>query len=49
VDQPVCITYWGQPEETFSFWDRPTWESEEEIEYRVPISHSTTFSIVNSI
>ncbi|KAK8449798.1 hypothetical protein SEVIR_7G270000v4 [Setaria viridis] len=34
VDQPVCITYWGQPEETFSFWDRPTWEVEEEIEYR---------------
>uniref|UniRef100_A0A804RMQ0 RRM domain-containing protein n=1 Tax=Zea mays TaxID=4577 RepID=A0A804RMQ0_MAIZE len=33
VDQPVCITYWGQPEETFNFWDRPTWEVEEEIEY----------------
>ncbi|CAD6259351.1 unnamed protein product [Miscanthus lutarioriparius] len=34
VDQAVCITYWGQPEETFNFWDRPTWETEEEIEYR---------------
>ncbi|OEL29152.1 Transcription factor ILI1, partial [Dichanthelium oligosanthes] len=34
VDQPVCITYWGQPEETFNFWDRPTWDVEEEIEYR---------------
>uniref|UniRef100_A0A804M9K1 RRM domain-containing protein n=1 Tax=Zea mays TaxID=4577 RepID=A0A804M9K1_MAIZE len=34
VDQPVCITYWGQPEGTFNFWDRPTWEVEEEIEYR---------------
>ncbi|XP_025825769.1 binding partner of ACD11 1 isoform X1 [Panicum hallii] len=34
VDQPVCITYWGQPEETFNFWDRPSWEVEEEIEYR---------------
>ncbi|CAL5029744.1 unnamed protein product [Urochloa decumbens] len=34
VDQPVCITYWGQPEETYNFWERPTWEVEEEIEYR---------------
>lgn len=34
VDQQVCISYWGQPEETFNFWDRPTWETEEEIEYR---------------
>ncbi|PWZ39801.1 Binding partner of ACD11 1 [Zea mays] len=34
VDQPVCITYWGQPEGTFNFWDRPTWEVEEQIEYR---------------
>jgi len=48
VDQPVCITYWGQPEETFNFWDRPSWEVEEEIEYRVCISHSTNFPIVIS-
>ncbi|KAL6844495.1 hypothetical protein ACP4OV_026168 [Aristida adscensionis] len=34
VDQPVCITHWGQPEETFNFWDRPTWQVEEEVEYR---------------
>jgi hypothetical protein len=43
VDQPVCITYWGQPEETFNFWDRPTWEVEEEIEYTVCILPSTIF------
>ena len=48
VDQPVCITYWGQPEESFNFWDRPSWEVEEEIEYRVCISHSTNFPIVIS-
>ncbi|TVU16305.1 hypothetical protein EJB05_21557 [Eragrostis curvula] len=34
VDQPVCITHWGQSEELFNFWDRPTWHVEEEVEYR---------------
>ncbi|KAK3143574.1 hypothetical protein QOZ80_4AG0302050 [Eleusine coracana subsp. coracana] len=33
VDQPVCITYWGQSEDPYNFWDRP-WQVEEEIEYR---------------
>lgn len=34
VDQPVCITRWGEPDEPCNFWDRPTWQLEEEIEYR---------------
>uniref|UniRef100_M8BC91 Uncharacterized protein n=1 Tax=Aegilops tauschii TaxID=37682 RepID=M8BC91_AEGTA len=34
VDQPVCISRWGQPDEPCNFWDRPTWQVEEEIEYR---------------
>ncbi|KAE8818582.1 Protein vip1 [Hordeum vulgare] len=34
VDQPVCISRWGQPDEPSNFWDRPTWQVEEEIEYR---------------
>ncbi|KAM3390807.1 hypothetical protein ACQJBY_012428 [Aegilops geniculata] len=34
VDQPVCISRWGQPDEPCNFWDRPTWQVQEEIEYR---------------
>lgn len=34
VDQPVCISRWGQPDEPSNFWDRPTWQAEEEIVYR---------------
>ncbi|XP_062184828.1 binding partner of ACD11 1 isoform X2 [Phragmites australis] len=34
VDQPVCITHWGQPEEPYNFWDRSAWQFEEETEYR---------------
>ncbi|KAM3371218.1 hypothetical protein ACQJBY_018541 [Aegilops geniculata] len=34
VDQPVCISRWGQPDEPCNFWDRPTWQVEEETEYR---------------
>ena len=34
VDQPVCITCWGRPDEPCNFWDMPTWQLEEETEYR---------------
>lgn len=33
VDQPVCITHWGQSEDTYNFWDK-SWHVEEETEYR---------------
>ncbi|CAM0901927.1 unnamed protein product [Alopecurus aequalis] len=29
VDQPVCISRWGQPDEPSNFWDRPTWQADE--------------------
>ncbi|XP_020083465.1 binding partner of ACD11 1-like isoform X2 [Ananas comosus] len=32
VDQPVCITRWGQYEEACNFWDRPSWKVEDDTE-----------------
>nr|CAD1828978.1 unnamed protein product [Ananas comosus var. bracteatus] len=32
VDQPVCITHWGQYEEACNFWDRPSWKVEDDTE-----------------
>jgi hypothetical protein len=48
VDQPVCITYWGQSEDTYNFWDK-SWHVEEETEYRVRNFHSLRFLIVISV
>ncbi|PKA66621.1 hypothetical protein AXF42_Ash003276 [Apostasia shenzhenica] len=32
IDQPVCISSWGQHEEASSFWDRPSWKIDEDHE-----------------
>ncbi|OAY73366.1 Binding partner of ACD11 1, partial [Ananas comosus] len=37
VDQPVCITRWGQYEEACNFWDRPSWKVEDDTESSVRI------------
>ncbi|XP_020089933.1 binding partner of ACD11 1-like [Ananas comosus] len=29
VDQPVCISRWGQYDEPSNFWDRPSWSFED--------------------
>lgn len=30
LDQPVCITNWGQSEDEFNIWNRPSWKLEDE-------------------
>ncbi|KAL1828800.1 hypothetical protein DCAR_0208060 [Daucus carota subsp. sativus] len=30
LDRPVCITNWGQSEDEFNIWNRPTWKIEDE-------------------
>lgn len=34
VDQPVCITRWGHYEDQPDFWNRPTWNLEDETSSR---------------
>ncbi|WOK91599.1 binding partner of ACD11 1 [Canna indica] len=33
IDQPVCITRWGNYDEASSFWDRPSWTVEDDTEF----------------
>ncbi|XP_063943934.1 binding partner of ACD11 1 isoform X1 [Daucus carota subsp. sativus] len=41
LDRPVCITNWGQSEDEFNIWNRPTWKIEDESSENQHVSEGT--------